>query len=74
MEKRNEEKSEQIKKLLDFLSMEIGTSNISRTTAKSQSKCCKCGGDASVFKDELSKREYKLTGWCQTCQDDFFGG
>ena len=53
--------------------MEIGTPNISRTTAKSQSKCCKCGGDASVFKDELSKKEYKLTGWCQTCQDDFFG-
>ncbi len=73
MEKKNEEKSEQIKKLLDFLSMEIGTSNMNRTTAKKQHKCCKCGGDAIVFKDELSRKEYSMTGWCQTCQDDFFG-
>lgn len=74
MGKKNEEKSPQIKELLDFLSLNIGTPNINRTTAKKQQKCCKCGGDASVFKDELSKKEYSLTGWCQTCQDDFFGG
>ncbi len=25
------------------------------------------------FRDELSKREFKISGICQTCQDDFFG-
>ena len=25
------------------------------------------------FKDELSKREYKISGMCQTCQDKIFG-
>lgn len=36
-------------------------------------KCVMCGGDASEFKDELSKKEYRISGMCQKCQDDFFG-
>jgi len=26
------------------------------------------------FKDELSEKEYKISGLCQKCQDDMFGG
>lgn len=29
--------------------------------------------DPNSFRDELSKREYKISGLCQKCQDDFFG-
>lgn len=32
---------------------------------------CKCKiGD---FRDELSRREYKISGLCQKCQDKIFG-
>ena len=34
--------------------------------------CVKCGKDATFFKDELSKKEYPLSGFCQICQDNFF--
>lgn len=32
-----------------------------------------CGGPATTFKDELSRREYAISGLCQECQDKFFG-
>ena len=37
--------------------------------------CPFCGKpvDPTSFKDELSKREYSISGICQSCQDDTFG-
>jgi len=32
-----------------------------------------CGGDATKFKNEISKREYRISGFCQQCQDNMFG-
>jgi len=32
-----------------------------------------CGGPATEFKDECSKREYTISGLCQKCQDSIFG-
>jgi len=32
-----------------------------------------CGGDATEFKDECSRREYSISGLCQKCQDKFYG-
>lgn len=26
------------------------------------------------FRDDLSRREFEISGLCQECQDDFFGG
>ncbi len=34
---------------------------------------CKIKVDTNAFKDELSRREYKISGLCQSCQDDIFG-
>ena len=31
--------------------------------------CTFCHGEAIEFKDALSKREYEISGLCQTCQD-----
>lgn len=31
-----------------------------------------CGGPAVEFRDELSRREYAISGLCQKCQDAFF--
>ena len=36
--------------------------------------CMTCGGAAKVFRDELSRREYTISGMCQACQDSIFGG
>jgi hypothetical protein len=34
---------------------------------------CKKNIDINLFTDELSKREYKISGLCQECQDIIFG-
>ena len=34
--------------------------------------CVKCGNDASTFIDDLSRKEYTLSGYCQVCQDQIF--
>jgi hypothetical protein len=31
-----------------------------------------CGGDATEFRDELSRKEYTISGLCQKCQDKVF--
>jgi len=35
--------------------------------------CSWCGCPATVFKDELSRKEYTISGFCQKCQDKTFG-
>lgn len=37
-------------------------------------KCpiCKVDTSSPVFKDELSKKEFGISGMCQSCQDDIF--
>lgn len=32
-----------------------------------------CGGPADSFKDDTSVKEYSISGFCQKCQDKFFG-
>ena len=34
--------------------------------------CNLCGEPILSFKDELSKREYGISGCCQNCQDELF--
>jgi hypothetical protein len=45
----------------------------SRVLAQAGNQCVKCGGQATEFNDELSKKEYGISGFCQTCQDKIFG-
>jgi len=39
-----------------------------------EKKCpfCKDSIDVNSFKNETSKKEYKISGLCQKCQDGFF--
>ena len=32
-----------------------------------------CGKPAKQFRDELSRREFSISGLCQNCQDKVFG-
>lgn len=34
--------------------------------------CVFCGKPATTFRDELSEKEYSISGICQTCQDETF--
>ena len=40
---------------------------------KEQGKCPICTKPIGEFRDELSKKEYSISGLCQDCQDDIFG-
>lgn len=42
---------------------------------KNMGKCvfCECTIDPHSFRDELSAKEYKISGMCQACQDQIFG-
>jgi hypothetical protein len=31
-----------------------------------------CGGEATVFEDLISEKEYQISGLCQKCQDEVF--
>ena len=35
-------------------------------------QCMTCSGDADTFTDELSVKEYRISGMCQSCQDKVF--
>ena len=41
---------------------------------KAEGKCPFCGKKINKddFRDELSKKEFGISGLCQECQDDFF--
>ena len=52
----------------------------SRTLAIAGKGCVKCGASVVLsidggldFRDELSEREFGISGLCQTCQDGIFG-
>ena len=46
----------------------------SRTLAIAGNQCVKCGELATDFSDEISRKEYGISGLCQCCQDGIFGG
>jgi hypothetical protein len=45
----------------------------SKVLAVAGKQCVKCGASELEFKDEVSKKEYGISGLCQTCQDEIFG-
>ena len=45
----------------------------SRRLAIAGNQCVKCGAHELEFRDELSRKEHGISGFCQTCQDDIFG-
>ncbi|MBC8395088.1 MAG: hypothetical protein H8E05_00160 [Bacteroidetes bacterium] len=46
----------------------------SRSIALASGQCVKCGEFNLEFKDEPSRREYRISALCQCCQDGIFGG
>tara|TARA_R110000796_G_scaffold9573_7_gene32609 strand:+ start:432 stop:662 length:231 start_codon:yes stop_codon:yes gene_type:complete len=46
---------------------------VSRVGAVAEASCATCSGEATSFRDAVSRKEYTISAMCQTCQDDFFG-
>ena len=44
----------------------------SLTLAKAGGQCVKCGEFTNEFADEISRKEYAISGMCQGCQDSIF--
>ena len=53
-----------------FLSSMTGRNRVATIASNT---CMTCGGAADTFKDEVSKREYAISGMCQSCQNSVFG-
>ena len=67
------ERSKEVQSFLDgFTKKAFGRS---QTEAKKKNVCVFCGKEIKTedFKDQLSIKEYGISGLCQKCQDDTFG-
>lgn len=65
-------KAQPIEDMLQTLAEDVWGTN--REKSMEAGICVKCQAVADSFRDSISMKEYGLTGWCQKCQDDFFGG
>ena len=64
-------KSDALNSLLEEITQTVF--GVSRTTSIKQDTCVTCQEEASTFKDDLSRKEFTISGMCQTCQDSVFG-
>lgn len=61
-------KSPEMEALIDA----FNPSGRKRVDSVQANTCAWCGGPAATFRDELSRREYTISGFCQSCQDKTF--
>ena len=57
----------------DIEAMLSKLTGVSRIGAVAEASCVTCSGNATSFRDSLSKKEYTISGMCQECQDSVFG-
>ena len=62
------DKSPEIDKLLQI----VAGGGCPRRQAIHEGFCMMCKGPAIEFKDDLSRREFAISGLCQKCQDSIF--
>jgi hypothetical protein len=43
-----------------------------RSKAFRTNTCVRCKMEATTFRDGTSKKDYEITGMCQSCQDGFY--
>jgi len=67
----NENQTDKMKQVTADLAKEA----FGRTPAEAAAEgvCISCGKTPGIFKDEVSVREWRISRFCQACQDDFFG-
>jgi len=70
IEYRKNMKTAGMENMLDDMAKELFGRG--RKVAMDNQMCVICGDDANHFTDELSRREYGISGMCQSCQDGVF--
>ena len=70
IEYRKNMKTAAMENMLDDMAKELFGRG--RKVAMDNQMCVVCGGDANHFADELSRKEYGISGMCQSCQDGVF--
>jgi hypothetical protein len=55
-----------------FEKFQVETFGITKKEAQTKGICIRCKKPAKSFKNELSRREYGLSAFCQKCQDSVF--
>ena len=70
IEYRKNMKTAAMENMLDDMAKELFGRG--RKVAMDNQMCVICGDDANHFTDELSRREYGISGMCQSCQDGVF--
>ena len=58
--------------LIEDLINSLSPQSITRKELITENICSWCGESAEEFEDDLSRKEYKISGMCQACQDDVF--
>jgi len=56
-----------------MLSSVFGVDRVQTITEGTCVSCDTTGIVATSFRDDISKKEYSISGMCQSCQDDIFG-
>tara|TARA_R100000008_G_scaffold40816_2_gene23459 strand:- start:2515 stop:2727 length:213 start_codon:yes stop_codon:yes gene_type:complete len=46
---------------------------VDRKVSIEAATCTTCTGTATTFRDELSRKEFSISGMCQACQDAIYG-
>jgi hypothetical protein len=63
------EKAPEVERLINSLNP-LGVRRVDQIIAN---KCSWCGNPATDFRNDLSRKEYTISGFCQSCQDSTFG-
>ena len=61
------EKSKGVDELIDDMF------DVDRKGIIEANQCAFCKKEVTDFRDEISIREYRISGMCQACQDEVFG-
>jgi hypothetical protein len=63
---------EPVKKNKDIRDLQSDIMGVDVPARILEDRCVSCGGDASEFKSDLARREFSISGLCQSCQDVVF--
>lgn len=71
-------KSPDIEQFLTLLSAHVAPNatpamNKTRQQVVANNECMTCQSPNTKFRDDISIKEYRISGMCQDCQDSFFG-
>lgn len=62
-----------LRELQDSVAKLINPDSKGLVASQASATCTLCPNSADTFRDDLSRKEYRISGMCQQCQDSTFG-